>query len=753
VAALVLVLATLAAVAGVVPSPPAGAADQADGPPALLLQSQSGWVAPTGTFSVNINAPDVPPGSKLIATLYQRVTSQAALDRTGRGESLPGRLAQVTVPLDQVPVVDRGHLLTFPIVDGGTVPPYGFSISREGVYPFGLSIVDDQGDEVGELFTHLVRLPDADGSSGRTPLTVALVVPVSAPVAHQPDGQTAMDPDEQDSLEQLITTLGSVPGVPVTLEPTPETVSALSESDRSNNTRVVGDLAAAARGRQVVSGSWVGVDSDAWLGQGLTDLFRRELSLGTSTLTGLIGVEPDTHTTVVDATTDGDVLSLLASGGVGQAVVPSSRLKPTSRTSSSAPLTQTFDLTSSDDDEIRAVAADDDLSARLITGDDRVLAAHEVVASLSLLALSSASGGCVVDSSQCSRGLALRLPASAAESHIPLSVLLDAFADRTGAGVDPASPGGQAIVSPMTVDNLFKVVDPASESGRTRPDVPVLHRELTPTDPAALGGYPSALRATQARVDGFRSMVEITTVSDDTAPGGPTPGASSGEELAGSLDQITLSSGAVDFDDATRQDYLDGAGALVDAQLAQITTEASTIVTLTSRDGAIPLTINNGLDYPVQVRVTLESDKLDFPEGQVIDPVYLAPRVPTRVDVPVRARASGAFKLEATITSPGSPASLGLRITSGQFNVRSTAVSGVGLVLTIAAGLFLLLWWGRHFRKTRRDRRLVSSDHPSVRGAPSAAAAGSAAAVGAAVSATGNGSPPGTISYAPADRD
>jgi hypothetical protein len=770
-ASLVVALAVsgVLAVVTLIPVAPAGATRRAEetptlrrqSPSGLLLQSQSGWVAPTGTFQMNVRVPSLPTGSTLVVTLYQRVTSQTALDRTGRGESMPGRLDQVTVPLDQVPVVGGGLDLKFPIVDGGAVPPYGFSIGREGVYPLGLSIVDDQGDELEELFTHLVRLPEADGSAERAPLTVALVVPVSAPVAHQPDGSAVMPDDQQEALQALVGTLGAVPSVPLTLEPSPETVSALSEGDRSNNTKVIASLVSASRGRQVVSGPWVTVDSGGWVDQGLTDMFGRELAVGASTLAEVLGSEPaghttviDTTTTVVDATTSADVLSLLASGGVDRAVVPSGRLEPTSRTSAASTLTQTFDLTSGNDDEIRAVAADDAMSARLVSGDDRVLAAHEVVASLSLLALSSATGGCVVDAAQCSRGLALRLPESAAEAQIPLAVLLDAFADRNGTGAGPTPTGvGQAIVSPMTVNNLFKAVDPASESGRTRADVPVLRRELTSTDPASLGSYPAALRSTQGRIDGFRSMVEISPAADGTTPGGTTTAPSSGIELAGSLDQIALSSGAVSFDEVTRQDHLDGADALIDAQLAQITTEEQTIVTLTSRDGAIPLTINNGLDYPVQVRVTLESDKLDFPDGRVIDPVVLPPRIPTRVDVPVRARASGAFKLEATITSPGAPAALGLRITSGEFNVRSTAVSGVGLVLTIAAGLFLLLWWGRHFRKTRRDKRLIASDHPSTRAAAAAAEAAPAASVGAAVPANGDGGPPEAISYAPADRD
>ncbi|MGZ4759903.1 MAG: hypothetical protein ACXV95_12655, partial [Acidimicrobiales bacterium] len=40
----------------------------------VLLQSQSGWVAPTGTFRINIRVA-APPGSKLVARLYSGVNS------------------------------------------------------------------------------------------------------------------------------------------------------------------------------------------------------------------------------------------------------------------------------------------------------------------------------------------------------------------------------------------------------------------------------------------------------------------------------------------------------------------------------------------------------------------------------------------------------------------------------------------------------------------------------------------------------
>jgi hypothetical protein len=108
--------------------------------------------------------------------------------------------------------------------------------------------------------------------------------------------------------------------------------------------------------------------------------------------------------------------------------------------------------------------------------------------------------------------------------------------------------------------------------------------------------------------------------------------------------------------------------------------------------------------------------------------------------VHVRVRASGAFPLEVTVRSPDKT----LTISTTRFTVRSTAVSGLGLVLTIVAGLFLLLWWGRHFRDGRRARRLVASTHPVLR--PSGADAAPAAA-------DGSGEGGETISYAPADTD
>jgi hypothetical protein len=66
--------------------------------------------------------------------------------------------------------------------------------------------------------------------------------------------------------------------------------------------------------------------------------------------------------------------------------------------------------------------------------------------------------------------------------------------------------------------------------------------------------------------------------------------------------------------------------------------------------------------------------------------------------------------LQASLLVPG-----GAELVESRLTIVSTVFSGVGIVLSIGAGLFLLLWWGRHWRTSRRDRRRVRPDGEVVR--------------------------------------
>jgi hypothetical protein len=139
-----------------------------------------------------------------------------------------------------------------------------------------------------------------------------------------------------------------------------------------------------------------------------------------------------------------------------------------------------------------------------------------------------------------------------------------------------------------------------------------------------------------------------------------------------------------------------------------VSTPATFTLTLAARDGTVPLTIRNDSGEPLHVTVRLRSQKLDFPEGDTIDQVLT--EATTRIDIPVRARASGAFPLRVDITTPDGQQSLSMT----RYTVRSTAISGVGLVISVGAGLFLVVWWARHWRRTRRSAKLVAAHtHPA----------------------------------------
>jgi hypothetical protein len=66
------------------------------------------------------------------------------------------------------------------------------------------------------------------------------------------------------------------------------------------------------------------------------------------------------------------------------------------------------------------------------------------------------------------------------------------------------------------------------------------------------------------------------------------------------------------------------------------------------------------------------------------------------------ARTSGTFALTITLTSEDGRLALGAPV---RVTVRSAAFGGLAIGLTVAAVLFLAVWWANHFRRTRKARR------------------------------------------------
>lgn len=153
--------------------------------------------------------------------------------------------------------------------------------------------------------------------------------------------------------------------------------------------------------------------------------------------------------------------------------------------------------------------------------------------------------------------------------------------------------------------------------------------------------------------------------------------------------------------DLTTEERLAGLSDLnqsLDATFASISTAASDRITLGARNATFPLPIRSDADEPLLVRIHLESsDRLSLPRNH-FDTVVEPGR--TTVSIPIEARTSGDTPLQVTISTPDD----GIVLARSQYTIRSTAVSGVGIVLTVGAAVFLAIWWGRHIWRSRHHK-------------------------------------------------
>jgi hypothetical protein len=124
-----------------------------------------------------------------------------------------------------------------------------------------------------------------------------------------------------------------------------------------------------------------------------------------------------------------------------------------------------------------------------------------------------------------------------------------------------------------------------------------------------------------------------------------------------------------------------------------------TRVTLTSRRGAIPITVTNASSQRLIVVLRLSSSRVDLPD--LSEPFTVNPEEQVTRRVEVGTRTTGTFPIRVDVYTPDGK----VNIARDQVTLVSTAFNRVALVLAGGAGGFLLLWWGRKtgWRRRRTD--------------------------------------------------
>lgn len=679
-------------------SDPAAVSATANDPHRLELRGQTPFVAPTDTFSVQVTVRDAPPGARLGFKLWNPITStkwrvDQRRDRLDQWVTNPATTDDVFAskfakgfPLSLFePAKDGSITANFPIVPASQPDPAtGFRIDDAGVYPLTVSLIGDDPDKPVDSFnTFLIRLPT--DKTVAPPLQVATILTFHAPVASQPDGTTSIATDTRARLQSTIDVLDRHAGVPLTLEATPETVAAMIPAEppaASTDT-----LAGAVSGREVLSSTFVDVDVNAWVASAMNTRLDEQLTLGFDTLNTYLHPTPsaDRHTWKTEDALSGESLSHLREFGIEQLVLPDTLVQPLEPKAFTPTQQQTlnaqpFDIENQAGGRIRAGATDHRLAGRLTASTNPSLAAQITLADLALIYYGAADNPNNLPATP--RGVVLDVPQDAAALRSIDAVL--------GALATAPVPGGgaRAAFAPATLDSYFRI--PPGSAPRST--APLIRAVVPPSGSATMGDYPTQLAAADKDMAAYTSMVARS------AP----------EQVASGQRRLDVS-GAAALDDDQRQAYLDAVHASVADVAKAITAPVQDQITLTDFEAEVKVQLENALPYPVDILLVMTNKQLVFNDvpNQVEIAATLQPG-DNRLPVKVRTRTSCVCAIDLEVFS----ADHSLALAATRYRVRFTVISGLGLVLTIAAGFFLLLWWGKNWRKTVRARKLVAIDEP-----------------------------------------
>ena len=656
----------------------------------LTLVSQSAWVGPgPGEFQLRLAVTASHQADESLAVivygkLFARSQFQAAVDGDGYGPYYDGPGAGNTpVPLDDLVDDPAGGVdVDIPI----NSPSGGLSFTTTGVYPVQ-AFLEDNGVRTGPTLTTFIVYVGKDASTLRR-LDTVLVVPVGAKV---PIGQTGVPgplPAASASTLEADAAQLQLWHVPVTIRAEPAAVLSLAEGGAAGKGAVGKLRDALAAGDELLPTTQLPIDLGALVSAGLTADLREELSSGILSLGWTLGQTPSLSTWAFSGGVNAATMAALAALGARQVAVPEGDL--------SALPPSTVDLTFSlptelaaQSNTLRVMGVDSELAARSVQASvpgQTALVANQVLAELAMVDLEAP--GHV-------RGIVVAPP--------PGAVLVPGFLSVVLAGLH-----GNPLLNAVTLSQMFRDLSVATQAnGR------LLVRQLEGQSVAALGG--TDLLAT-ARA----------TVSADAELYGATYPA------VGSLDQeLDVSLSAV-FSVLQRAALIGAVLRASESDLSKVRLPPSSSITLTSRQGRLPLTLLSSAGSPVRVLLTLTSEQLSFVDvrfagvgscrsvspGSENCQLTLSPLHPTVLQVPVVVRTSGAFPLALQLATPSGSE----EIASSTDTVRSTAISDVGLVLMVSAALFLAVWWARNARHGRRARQLVPrpADDEGPEGGPQA---------------------------------
>ncbi|NNN22717.1 MAG: hypothetical protein HKL80_12040 [Acidimicrobiales bacterium] len=639
----------------------------------IKLISQSPFVNPGQIFNLSIQVDTSTPLSNLVVelTTYMKLSSRSSFDQSitnpyGVVSSTGGMaVGQYLVGQSSPAAINFSVNLLAPGLPTPTTQALPSEIPVElgvgcqystcpGIYPLKVSLLDPVTRvQIYSMVTHIVLAPP---DSPPTRLGISLVMPLlnqgSSPSSSLNEADINSAIGELDEVAADFST-------PITFTIDPSTLVELSNDKSKSAITLLNDLKFIGSNslHPFVEEPFSNINISSLANSALEQDVENQYLSGSVTLKSILGLK-----SLIPAYVGTDDLSLkgvskLVSFGISTLLLPSSSLRPSNLRSTA---TQPFGLSNlANSSSPICLPLDQGLSQDLMNSDP-VLGAETFIGEASQVFFDAPNSSYV-------RSLSVLIPPSISSKATVIKNLLSGIANNPLLeGVTLAS----SATSPQGV-----LYNPST-------------RELVPSSSPPLISSESFTNFDTARSQLNAASSAYGAIFENGQYLGPNA-----VELNSALGDLYQAEALITEPGPSFSNYLSSATSPFKQIQSEISLSPNPNITLTSPTGKIPITVIASPNSPIlNLELVVSSNGLTFHSPTTV--TLTLDKAQNTVFFTVTARARGSVPLTVSVKSPDGSVIL----MRDQLTVHSTAISSVGVLLSLGAALLVLWWWFRTAR-------------------------------------------------------
>ena len=602
----------------------------------LSLLEQPVWSENNNSFKLSLSIKHLDEGDLIeIYTLEE-------LNRNSLKESFISKNSEPTENSFQITLTQEQIIKKEITVELNTNSPTNNSVFSEPgtVRPLIVkSYTSDQKNSETLVFP-LIHLPKTEKLNT---ISLAFIFQINAKPPLQHDGTYIIDREAITQLTNLVETLKNNPEIKITISLPPATLSSLSQSKNPKDELLLLDIKNLAETQlHIISSPFVTSDPEAWRLIDRFETYNDLLNRGDRQITNQLQIEPDRSFSFVANSAVIETLDALNKVGIKTFITEFSHIDPTPENK----IDPFISLQGDNGKVFKVFILDDTINFYLNKLENKNSDMQFLLGDLSLIAM---------DENKEEKNLIVKIPNDLSGN------LLNQFLTTL------------QNFPKINIKALPNLVDHAEKNQKVDKTKYVLWNK-SPQDISTRAPNQNLAKAA------IRAYSEVI--------GKPHPNTSFLYEL---LD--TTSASELNENDTSK--YFTTIYEEIVKVIDGFTSPENQNVRLTSRKAELPFTLQNNLNHDANVVLILQSDgRISFPAGQTLE-VKLNPGT-NKIKIPVSSRASGDSQIRIGVRSPDKEHLL--QLDSNSLLIRTTRLSGVGILLFVSAVFFLAFWWLRSRR-------------------------------------------------------